>query len=99
MQTGFQGNLWAAAAATGAGGLSAAVQLNNCRLATIFGHVSGATTLTVEFSIDGVNYYDSGITNAPAGNNDVGFSFDCAAPYVRVKSTNNVNATLNLAGS
>lgn len=98
MQTGVQGNLWNAAV-VGIAGVSALVQINNCRVVTVFGHVSGATTLTVQFSVDGINFYDSGVTNAPAGAADVGFSFDCAAPYVRVKSSAAATITLNLAGS
>lgn len=93
-----QGNAWNGTV-TGAAGLSATVQLPNCRLVTVLGHVSGATTLTVEFSADGTNFYDSGVTNAPAGAADVGFSFDCAAPFVRLKSSASITATLTIAGS
>lgn len=98
-QVNQQGNAWANNAATGAGGVSSTVQLPQIRLVTVFGHVSGATTLTIEWSADGVNWYDSGSTIVAAGAADVGTSLDCAANWIRVKSSANVNATLTIAGS
>lgn len=97
-QVNQQGNAWNGTV-TGANGTSAAIQLNNCRLVTVLGHVSGATTLTAEWSADGINWYDSGTTNGPTGAQDVGFSFDAAANWVRLKSSSSVTATLTIAGS
>jgi hypothetical protein len=89
------GTLWSGSA-TGAGGVSLAVNLTskNVKNITFMGNCNGATLLTVQFSSDGTTYYDSQYAFTLSASGDVGFSLACCANYVRVKSSNNVTATL-----
>lgn len=93
---GAQGNAWLAAA-TGAGGFSAALDTLDASIVSAFGNVNGATTLTVQVSEDNATYYDTATTVVLGGAGDFHTSFTTAAKYVRLKSSNNVNATATLA--
>lgn len=92
---GTQGNAWSAVA-VGAGGTSAAIDTQNCSQLSVFGNVSGATTLTVQFSQDNVNFYDSGTTTAPSAN--FGINVSVGARYIRLKSSAAVTITATIAG-
>lgn len=94
---GVQANAWNNAA-SGAGGTSNSIDVQFCDQVSIFGHVSGATTLTVQLSQDNSNFYDSGFTNAPAGAADFGFTIQSGARYARLKSSNNVTITATITG-
>jgi hypothetical protein len=87
--------LWSGSA-TGAGGVSLAVDLSlkNIKNISFMGYSDGATILTVQFSSDGTNYYDSQYAFTLSASGDVGFSLACCPNYVRVKSSNNVTASL-----
>jgi len=89
------GVLWSGSS-TGAGGVSLAVNLStkNVKNITFMGNCNGATLLTVQFSNDGTTYYDSQYAFTLSASGDVGFSLACCPNYVRVKSSNNVTATL-----
>jgi hypothetical protein len=89
------GVLWSGSA-TGAGGVSLAVDLSNKNIKniTFMGNCNGATLLTVQFSSDGTTYYDSQYAFTLSAAGDVGFSLACCPNYVRVKSSNNVTASL-----
>lgn len=89
------GVLWSGSA-TGAGGVSLAVDLSlkNIKNITFMGYCNGATLLTVQFSNDGTTYYDSQYTYTLSASGDVGFNLGCCPNYLRVKSSNNVTASL-----
>jgi hypothetical protein len=89
--------LWSGSA-TGAGGVSLAVNLStkNIKNITFIGSCNGATLLTVQFSSDGTNYYDSQYAFTLSAAGDVGFALACCPNYVRVKSSNNVTASLSV---
>jgi hypothetical protein len=87
--------LWSGSA-TGAGGVSLAVDLSNKNVKniTFIGNCNGATLLTVQFSSDGTTYYDSQYAFTLSAAGDVGFSLACCPNFIRVKSSNNVTASL-----
>jgi hypothetical protein len=89
------GVLWSGSA-TGAGGVSLAVDLSNKNIKniTFMGNCNGSTLLTVQFSSDGTTYYDSQYAFTLSASGDVGFSLACCPNYTRVKSSNNVTASL-----
>jgi hypothetical protein len=86
--------VWAGVA-TGVGGFSASLDIGNAPFVTVFGSVSGAATVTLQVSADGVTFYDT--TSNQAATADVGFSATIAAKYVRLKSSANVTATIYIA--
>lgn len=87
--------LWAGQI-TGVNGVSLPFNLININQTniTIFGNVSGATNLIVQFSIDNITYYDSQYSFNSSAGGDVGFNIQSSVNYVRVKSTNNITCTL-----
>lgn len=93
---GVHGNAWTAAT-TGAGGFSAALDTLCAPFVTAFGAVSGATTITLQASQDGTNYYDTQVTQVLAGAADFAVSATVAARYVRLKSSASVTATATLS--
>lgn len=94
---GFEGNGWANVA-TGAGGFSGSCDLQWSPFVSVFGHVSGATTITVQVSQDGTTWYDSQSTQVLAGAADFCIHATIGARYVRLKSSANITATATLAG-
>ena len=92
---GTQGNAWNAAAVL-AGGVSASIDCQYTPFISVFGNVTGgATTLTVQFSQDNVNFYDAESTVA---NGDFSVSNTYAARYIRLKSSNARTITATIAG-
>lgn len=94
---GTQGNVWAGVA-TGVNTPGNAVFLGSCRFLSVFGSVSGACTITLMISADGVTWYSSGLTASPAGagtfviNGTVG-AVMVGAQYATLQSSANVVAT------
>lgn len=73
-----------------AGGLdnyTAAVETKNGGVVSIMGHVSGATTLTVQVSPDGTTFYDTATTAVLGGASDFHITLTTAAKYVRLKTS------------
>jgi hypothetical protein len=92
---GVQGNAWNAAAVLAAG-VSASIDCQYTPNISVFGNVAaGATTLTVQFSQDNVNFYDA--TNTVA-NGDFSLSGVFGARYLRLKSSNARTITATIAG-
>lgn len=59
---------------------------------SIFGHVSAAVTLTIQFSADNVTFYASGTTIVLAGASDYGININPGARFIRV----NVSAAVTI---
>lgn len=78
--------------ASGVNGVSSAVDVStkHLRNITVFGNSNGATTLTVQFSNDNVNYYDSQYSYITSSASDFGFNITASPYYFRLKSSNNV---------
>lgn len=92
---GTHANAWSAIAVA-ANGVSASLDTNYCQLISVFGNSSVATTLTIQYSQDNVNFYDSTQTiSAPIGN--FGVTFDTAARYIRLKSSAASTITATIA--
>ena len=81
---------------TGANGLSDSIDLSNKKVSnlTFMGNCNGATLLTVQFSSDNTNYFDSQYSYNLTGAGDVGFNINGCPNYLRMKSSNDVVATL-----
>ena len=81
------------ATSTGVNGVSASINLNqrNATL-TIFGNIDSGTVLTLQFSNDDVNYYDSQYSLTASSGQNFGFSVPTSSIYyIRLKSSNDVN--------
>jgi len=61
---------------------------------TFYGNASGTTTLTLCFSNDGVNWYDSQYTINILGVSNFGFSLNTTPLYLSIKSTSSIILTL-----
>jgi hypothetical protein len=83
------------AAATGANGFSSIVNTFNAPFVSAFGHVDGATTINLQYSADGVNFATAHIVS-PSGAADFDIDCICGGQYVRLQSTNGVNATATI---
>lgn len=92
---GTQGNAWANGAATSANTNSSVVDVMDAFFVSAFGHVDGATTITLMYSIDGTNFY-AGPTVTLAGAADFKIDATVAARYLALQSTNNVHATASI---
>lgn len=92
---GTQGNVWSAAS-TGVSTNGNVVDTNNNPFASIFGHVDGATTLTVMVSADKSNFYASGTTIVMAGGGDFGINATLGCQYVTLQSSAGVTATATI---
>lgn len=81
---------------TGVNGFSAAVDLSNKKIfnITFMGKSSGATLLTVQFSSDGVTYFDSQYSYNFTGAGSFGYNINGCPNYLRMKSSNDVIATV-----
>jgi hypothetical protein len=95
-RVGTHANAWDNAA-SGAGGFSNILDTEGCSIVSGFGHVSGTTTLTLQVSQNGADFYDNNGQEAITGAVDFGTSWTVAARYVRLKSSNNVTITATLA--
>lgn len=89
---GSHANIWNAAA-TGAGTTSTnTLRTFDAPFVSVFGHVSGATTITLMLSADGVNFY-AGPTVSPSGAGDFFINATVGAQYLALQSSNNITAT------
>lgn len=92
---GFQGNAWNNVAVA-ANGYSNVIDTFNQAHVSIFGNGSGAATLQVQYSADGVSFYNAGtITLSGAGN----FYLDVqmGARYVRIQSSAAITLTATVS--
>jgi hypothetical protein len=84
---------------SGVNGLSTAVNLSNIKISnmTFMGKSSGATLFTIQFSNDGVTYYDSQYSYNFSGAGSFGFNISGCPNYLKMKSSNDVvaNAIIN----
>jgi hypothetical protein len=80
---------------TGVNGVSLIANLSNVNQSnlTIFGSVNGATSIVVQFSNDGTNFYDSQYSYVQSASGNWGFSINACPLYLRLKSTSSVTAT------
>lgn len=77
---------------TGINGVSASVLINQNTIMTIFGNISDTTNLTIQFSNDNVNFYDSQYSITVSSETDFGYSVPSSSVYyVRLKSSEDVN--------
>jgi hypothetical protein len=84
--------LFDSAIPTGTDGVSNSVLINRNCILTIFGNISDTTNLTIQFSNDNENYYDSQYSITVSGSTDFGYSVPASSIfYVRLKSSANVN--------
>lgn len=93
---GVQANAWAAVL-TGANTNSPGfLDTFSSPFVSAFGHVSGATTITLMYSHDNTNWY-AGPTIVIAGASDFFLNATSAARYACLQSTNNITSTATLA--
>lgn len=91
---GVQANAWSNAT-TGANTNSNSLDIWGNPFVSAFGHVSGATTITLMYSQDNTNWY-AGPTVVLAGAADFKIDATTGARYVALQSTNSVTATATL---
>jgi hypothetical protein len=91
---GKQGNLWSAAS-VGVNGVSAIIDLLDAETITIFGHTSGASTLTIMVSADRTNFY---AMDTIAANGDFADTQYVGVRYMQLKSSAAVTITATLMG-
>lgn len=86
--------LWNASQ-SGINGYSAICNLTNKdnSIISIYGSVDNATTLVIQFSYNGITFYDTMYSYVINSGGDYGFSLSLSANYIRLKSTNNVIIT------
>lgn len=84
--------------ASGINGVSSSVNLSQKQQSnlTFYGVLSGATTLTLQFSNDNITYYDSQYSYNSVAGGDFGFNVQASPMYCRLKSTNNITITAYL---
>jgi hypothetical protein len=93
---GAHANAWNAAA-VGAGGTSASVDCQNTPFVSAFGNASAATTITVQYSQNDVDYYD-GPNQVLGGAGNFRIDATVGARYVRLKSSAAATITATIAG-
>jgi hypothetical protein len=87
------------AAAVGAGTNSSIIDTKNSPFVSAFGHASGATTISILYSADSVNFY-AAHSVVLAGGADFCIDCICGAQYVCLQSSGAVNiwATISAKG-
>ncbi len=96
VSVGAHANAWDAVAVA-ANGTSASLDVTNAPFVSAFGNASAATTITLQYSQDGTNWYDGPtVTLGAAGN----FRIDATvgATNVRLKSSAAATITATIAG-
>lgn len=91
---GVHANAWNNAAT--ASGTSTALDTGGYPFVSAFGASDGAVTITLQYSMDGTNYY-GGPTQVLSGAGDFRIDATCAARFVRLKSSAAVTCTATLA--
>ena len=92
---GVHGNAWNAAS-VGSNGTSAVLDTWSCPYVSAFGNASAATTLTLQFSMDGTNFY-AGPSVTLSGAGDFHLDATAAARYLRLQSSSAATLTATLA--
>lgn len=67
----------------------------NCPFVSAFGNSSGAATLTLQYSMDGTNYYD-GPAQTLSGSGNFRIDATTGARFVRLKSSASVTLTATI---
>ncbi len=93
--TGTQANA-ASSVAFSAGGFSSIIDTFGGDEISAFGHVSAATTITVQVSADGITFYDTSSTQVLGAAADFHIYFSTGARYVRLKSSAAVTITATI---
>jgi hypothetical protein len=92
---GVQGNAWNAASA-GANGTSAVVDTWSCPFVSAFGNAGAATTISLQYSMDGANFY-AGPSTTLSGSSDFHIDATTAARYLRLLSSAAATITATIA--
>jgi len=92
---GVHGNAWDAAAVA-ANGTSAVLDTWSCPYVSAFGNAGAATTLTLQYSLDGSNFYAGPSVNL-SGASDFHIDATTAARYLRLLSSSAATITATLA--
>lgn len=93
---GTQGNAWNGVAVL-TNGVSNAVDCKFQNIVSIFGHLTSASKLNVQYSQDGINFY-TGPTEMPNANSDFDFDIVPGARYVRLQAQSATTITATIAG-
>lgn len=83
---GTQGNLWNNVVVS-ANGVSNSFSMYGCRVVTIAGNASAATTIQVQYSVDNTHWYSAGPSKVLSAAGDFGFDILTAAAQIRLMST------------
>lgn len=92
------GNAWAGEQ-TGAGGVSAVVDLDWRAQVSLLIDVSGPTVLTWDGSLDGQAFYPEHSVSADAANLRFAHSHTVGYRFLRLRSSNNVLATVTVTAA
>ena len=92
---GVHGNAWNAAS-VGANGTSAVLDTWSCPYVSAFGNAGAATTLTLQYSMDGTHFY-AGPSVTLSGSGDFRIDAASAARYLRLLSSAAATITATLA--
>jgi len=95
---GNHGNAWAAAAVAAAGVSAVATMGAGLRVVSAFGNASAATTIMLQYSADGINWYDSGVSKLLAGAGDFAIDVTTAATRLRLRSSAAATITASILG-
>jgi hypothetical protein len=83
--------IWAAAS-TGTSVSTNSLRKWSLPFVSVAGHVSGAATVTLMYSVDGVTFY-AGPSTTLSGASDFSIDATCGFEFVALKSSANVTAT------
>jgi hypothetical protein len=92
---GSHSNAWNGTAVSAGGVSNPSDDLWYSDMVSFYGNTSAATDLTVQFSANNATWYDSEEKRV-AVNGNFGFTIDCAARYVRLKSSAAVTITATI---
>lgn len=94
----IQGNAWNNVA-TGASGLSNTIDLHGRYQIALIGSVNGATTLTIEATLDQINWYATNERIFLVGSGDFHKTFVLPVPFLRIRSSLNITATVSVCAT
>jgi len=92
---GVQGNAWNAAS-VGTNGTSAVIDTWSCPFVSAFGNAGAATTITLQYSMDGASFY-TGPSTTLSGSSDFHIDATTAARYLRLLSSAAATITATIA--
>lgn len=93
---GATGNAWNAVAVAAAG-VSATIDTGGLANVCVFGSASAATTISVNVSADGSNWYPSNNSQALSAAGDFYLQFACGAQYIQLSSLDAATITATVA--